>query len=127
MTSSELRYLMAINELYDGTKGVKLTDIAARTGVTKVSVFKAAERLEMDGCIKRDAKNKVVMTPRGHEQLKKYGVLIDWLAGHLERNCKVPADIARHDAAGAICAFSGESVDALTDFIAKEREKHHDR
>lgn len=127
MTSAELRYLIAINELYDGTKGIKLTAIAERMGVTKVSVFRAAERLELDGCIQRDAKNKVVITKYGYEQLEKYNVLIGWLSGHLERNCKVPADIARHDATGAVCAFSVESIDALTDFIARERKKQHDR
>ena len=41
MTSAELKYLIAINKLYDGTKGIKLTDVAAKTGVSKVSVFKA--------------------------------------------------------------------------------------
>ena len=127
MTSAELRYLIAMNELYDGTKGIKLTAIAEKMGVTKVSVFKAAERLELDGCIQRDAKNKIVITKYGYEQLEKYNVLIGWLSGHLERNCKIPPDIARHDAIGAVCAFSVESIDALTDFIARERNKQHDR
>ena len=124
MTSAELRYLIAISELYDGTTGIRLTAIAGKMGVTKVSVFKAAERLEQDGCIRRDARNKVVLTMRGYEQLEKYNVLIGWLSGHLERNCKVPAEVARHDAQGAVCAFSEESINALSEFIRKEREKH---
>ncbi len=127
MTSAELRYLMAIDELYDGTEGVRLTAIADRMNVTKVSVFKAAERLEQEGCTQRDEKNKVIITQKGYEQLKKYDMLITWLGGHLERNCRVPADIARRDAMGAVCAFSEESVRALTEFIAREREKKHDR
>lgn len=127
MTSAELRYLMAIDELYDGTAGVRLTAIADRMNVTKVSVFKAAERLEQEGCTQRDEKNKVIITQKGYEQLKKYDMLIAWLGGHLERNCRVPADIARRDAMGAVCAFSEESVRALTEFIAMEREKKHDR
>lgn len=124
MTSAELRYLIAISELYDGTTGIRLTAIAGKMGVTKVSVFKAAERLEQDGCIRRDVRNKVVLTMRGYEQLEKYNVLIGWLSGHLERNCKVPAEVARHDAQGAVCTFSEESINALSEFIRKEREKH---
>lgn len=127
MTSAELRYLMAIDELYDGTAGVRLTAIADRMNVTKVSVFKAAERLEQEGCTQRDEKNKVIITQKGYEQLEKYDMLIAWLGCHLERNCRVPADIARRDAMGAVCAFSEESVRALTEFIAREREKKHDR
>lgn len=127
MTSAELKYLIAISELYDGTKGIKLTAVADKTGVSKVSVFKAVERLEQDGCIQRDAKNKVIVTQRGYEQLEKYNILIGWLSGHLERNCKVPADIAKHDAAGAICAFSEESINALTQFITIQKENRHDR
>ena len=124
MTSSELRYLIAVSELYDGTAGVRLTAIAARMNVTKVSAFKAAERLEQEGCIMRDAKNKVVVTQHGYEQLKKYGMLIEWLSGHLEKNCKVPPETARHDAMGAVCAFSQESITALAEFINGKGEKH---
>ena len=45
MTSSEYKYLQTINGLYDGTVGIRLTAIAAAMEVTKVSVFKAVERL----------------------------------------------------------------------------------
>jgi Mn-dependent DtxR family transcriptional regulator len=45
MTKAELRYLMAIDMLYDGISGVKLTEIAAEMAVTKVSVYRAMERL----------------------------------------------------------------------------------
>jgi len=126
MTSSGLSYLMAIDGLFDGEKGVKLTSIAEKMGVTKVSVFRAAKLLEQDGCIQRDEKNKVVITRYGYEQLEKYRVLIAWLSSHLERNCRVSHDTAEHDAMGAICAFSQESINALSGFIEKERKKRHD-
>lgn len=121
MTSAELKYLMAIDELYDGISGIKLTSIAERMGVTKVSVYRAAERLEKNGYIKRDEKNKLVMTEYGYEQLEKYNVLIGWLSGHLQKNCRVSAEIAHSDAIGAACAFSDESRDALAELIAKAK------
>ncbi len=127
MTSAELKYLIAIDELYDGTVGIKLTAIAAKMGVTKVSVYKAAERLEKNGYIARNEKNKVVMTEYGYEQLGKYSALIEWLSGHLQRNCKVSAEIAHNDAIGAACAFSDESRSALAEFIQKAKENSNDR
>ena len=123
MTSAELKYLIAINELYDGTAGIKLTAIAARMNVTKVSVYRAVERLERNGYIKRDDKNKVVMTEYGYEQLERYNMLIGWLSGHLCQKCGVSADIAHSDAIGAACAFSEESRTALAEFIEKTKEK----
>ncbi len=125
MTSSEYRYLLTINGLYNGAAGIRLTAIAAAMEVTKVSVFKAVEKLDQEGLIARDAKNRVIMTQHGKDQLEKYNILIDWLSGHLEKNCRVPADTARRDAAGAVCAFSDESIAALTEFIKLEKEKRH--
>lgn len=125
MTSSEYRYLLTINGLYNGAAGIRLTAIAAAMEVTKVSVFKAVEKLEQEGLIARDAKNRVIMTQHGKDQLEKYNILIDWLSGHLEKNCRLPADTARRDAAGAVCAFSDESIAALTEFIKLEKEKRH--
>ena len=125
MTSSEYKYLQTINGLYDGTVGIRLSAIAAAMDVTKVSVFKAVERLEHDSLIARDARNRVIMTQRGSDTLEKYNILIDWLSGHLEKNCRVSADTARRDAAGAVCAFSDESIAALTEFIKREKEKRH--
>ena len=117
---------MAINELYDGTAGIKLTAIAARMNVTKVSVYRAVERLEKNGYIKRDEKNKVVMTEYGYEQLEKYNVLIGWLSSHLQMKCGVSAEIAHADAIGAACAFSEESRTALAEFIEEAKEKQND-
>lgn len=122
MTSAELKYLMAIDELYDGTVGIKLIAIAAKMNVTKVSVYRAAERLEKNGYIKRDDKNKIVMTEVGYQQLEQYRMLIDWLGNHLQMKCGVSAEIAVNDAIGAACAFSDESRTALAEFIERAKE-----
>lgn len=120
MTSAELRYLLAINDLYDGTGGIKLTAIAAKMGVSKVSVYRAVERLEKSGYVERDDKNKVVITETGDEQLAKYKILINWLSHHLAVHCSVSRDIADCDAIGAICAMSDESRYGLWRFIKDE-------
>ena len=117
MTSAELRYLISIYELYDGANGVKLTAIAVRMGVSKVSVFRATERLEKGGYTQRNEKNRVVMTGYGAEQLAEYMLMIRWLSRHLEDHCGVPGDIAWQDAIGAACAMSDRSRHGLVAFI----------
>ena len=126
MTPAELKYLTAIKELYDGTVGIKLISIAAKINVTKVSVYRAVERLEKRGCIKRDEKNKVVMTEHGYEQLEKYNVLISWINNHLQKHCRVSDETAYNDAIGAVCAFSDETRLAIAEFIERAKEEHND-
>lgn len=130
MTPAELKYLMAIDDLYDGTAGIRLTAIAAKMNVSKVSVYRAAERLEKNGYIRRDEKNKVVINPFGYEQLEKYNILIRWISGHLMEKCGVSEAVARNDAIGAACEFSEESRNAIAAFADSMRagkEGAHDR
>lgn len=123
MTSAELKYLITINKLYDGTAGIKLTEIAAAMGITKVSVYKAAVRLENGRYVERDEKNRIIMTEYGYNQLEQYNLIISWLGNHLQTKCGVSAETAQNDAIGAACALSDESRTALADFIEKAREK----
>lgn len=58
MTTAELRYLIATDELCGGTCGVKLTEIAEKVNVSKVSVYRAVERLEKNGYVERNEKTR---------------------------------------------------------------------
>ena len=126
MTSAELKYLMAIDALYDGAAGIKLTAIASKMNVSKVSVYRAAERLEKNGYIRRDERNKVVINPYGYEQLEKYRILTQWISDHLREKCGVSADIAYNDAIAAACEFSDESRCAIAAFVGKNKEDAND-
>ena len=53
MSASELRYLIAANDLAAGGGTVKQTDIANKLGVTKVSAYNALERLKEKGYIEK--------------------------------------------------------------------------
>ena len=123
MTSAELKYLIAISELYDGTAGIKLTAIAAKMNVSKVSVYRAVERLEKNGYIRRDEKKQITMSEYGYDQLEKFNILIQWISGHLREKCKVSADIAYRDAIGAACEFSEESRNSIAAFAASQKGK----
>ena len=53
MSSSELRYLIAANELAKELQCVKQTDLANKLSVTKVSAYNAVERLKEKGYIEK--------------------------------------------------------------------------
>ena len=46
MSSSELRYLIAANELAEQIENVKQTDVANKLQVSKVSTYNAIERIK---------------------------------------------------------------------------------
>ena len=117
MTAAELRYLIAIDELYDGKSGVKLTDIAQRVGVSKVSVYRAVERLEKSGYAERNDKNKVILTELGKKQISDYMEIIDFVRDHLVRNCGTPHEVAYSDAIGVACALSDVSRERIAEII----------
>ena len=120
MTVSELKYLTAINELYEGTAGIKLISIADKMKISKVSVYKAVVKLDEKGYVKRDENNKVIMTAQGHEQLDLYNKLIGYINRHLQQSCRVSAETAYNDAVSAVCALSEESRQALIARIAEQ-------
>ncbi len=123
MTLAELKYLTTIDGLYDGLTGIKLVTIAEKINVTKVSVYRAVERLENYGYIKRDEKNKVIMTAYGYEQLEKYNLIINWISSHLQKICNVNSAIIHNDTMSIVCAFSDETRDALAEFINLHLQK----
>ena len=122
MTIAELRYLIATNALYRDQGGVKLTSIADRVGVSKVSVYRAVERLEKSGYVKRDDKNKVVMTQDGRQVLEEYMVIVNFISSHLEKNCGTPKETAYQDALGAACALSDISRQGIARCMASLTE-----
>ena len=128
MTAAELKYLLAINELYDGTTGIKLTAIAAKMDVTKVSVHRAVERLDKNGYTERDEKNKVIISEYGYEQLRLYRTLIRWISNHLQEKGNIPEEIAMQDAINAACSFSDISRAFIAErVICEEQEENNDR
>ena len=65
MSSSELRYLIAANELAAGGAPVKQKDIAGKLGVTKVSAYNAVERLREKGYIAKTERLVTLRTAAG--------------------------------------------------------------
>ncbi len=115
MTSAELKYMIAIEEIYDGINGVKLIDIASKVGVSKVSVYRAVERMEKNGYIERNDKNKVVLTEYGKKELSSYKEIMRFLQNNIKKYCSVSEDVAYSDAMCVACALSNTSREKLSD------------
>ena len=113
MTSAELKYLIAIEELYDGINGVKLTDIAAKVYVSKVSVYRAVERMHKNGYVERNDNNKVVLTDFGKKELVVYKKTLRFFEEQLEKICYISSDIAYADALCLACALSDISREKI--------------
>lgn len=118
MTASELKYLIAIDELYKENTEVKQSDLATRLCVTKVSAFNAMERLCEKGFVEKN-KRKLSLTESGRSVLSDYQSIIGFMASHLSYHCGVPVETAYQDALNAVCALSDETRNGIARFLEK--------
>ncbi len=118
MTSSELKYLLALDGLFDGIHGVKLVDVANVLGVTKVSAFKAVQGLQQSELVARDAKSHVIITEKGNEVIRGIAVTVAHIADYFERFCWIDEKTAHAEAVNAVCALSDETRATLAKVIA---------
>lgn len=121
MSSSELRYLIAANELAGETENVKQTDVANRLRVTKVITYNAIERLREKGLIEK-TERKIILTERGKEILSEYMIIIRFISAHLSLHCGTSKEQAYEDALNATCAFSDETRNGVANYIKSEME-----
>lgn len=116
MSSLELRYLIAAQELGKINSSVKQMAIASKLNVSKVSVYNAIERLKDKGYVIKDERN-VMLTPLGIKILNEYETIIRFIEGHLVIHCNTPKDIAHNDALEATCSFSDLTRENILKYI----------
>lgn len=119
MSSSELRYLIAANELAEQIENVKQTDVANKLQVSKVSTYNAIERLKDKGFIDKNER-KIVLTDKGREVLNEYMTIIRFMSAHLSLHCGTTKNQAYEDALNATCAFSDATRNGVANFIKSE-------
>ncbi len=119
MSSSELRYLIALNELTKELENVKQTDVAKKLNVSKVSTYNALERLREKGYIEKNER-KIVLTESGKEILNEYMTIICFISRHLTHHCGTKEEQANEDAINAACAVSDDTRNGLANYIAEQ-------
>ena len=120
MSASELKYLIATHSLSKEGIGARLTDIADKLGVTKVSVYRMSERLEAGGMMARGEHSRIFLTERGKKQLDEYMLCVDFVRNALETCCLTPKNAAFADAVGIVCAVGEHSRSALLSYLRKK-------
>lgn len=126
MTAADLRYLLAIDAVAP-EGGATLTAVAQNMSLSKVSVYRAAARLEKTGLLLRDDRSRLHITSAGATALQEYRTAAGWLACHLEHHCGVDAATALQDAIGAVCAMSDAGRHGLSAFIHAYAQKENEK
>lgn len=116
MTASELRYLITANELNNECGYAKMSAIAKRLNVTKVSASRAVERLIASGYLERDGK-KIILTDEGENVIAEYILVVDFIGDKIARHCKTPKEVAFGEAVAAACALGEVSRNAVLSFV----------
>ncbi|QLY80678.1 metal-dependent transcriptional regulator [Clostridium intestinale] len=111
-------YLEAIYELSEDGKGVKMTRIAEKLGVTKASTNSAMATLAEKGLITNERYKEIFLTPLGLEiaklTSKKHHIIKDFFIKVL----KVDASIADNDACSIEHVISSDSINAMQKFLS---------
>lgn len=116
MTASELKYLIATNELSVNCGCAKMADIARHLNVSKVSVCRAVERLSTSGYVEQSGK-KILLTEFGKAAVGEYLLVVDFLVNKLETHCHTPKGDAFEEAIVAACALGEISRNGILSIV----------
>lgn len=116
-------YLEAIYELSEDGKGVKMTHIAKKLGVTKASTNSAMTTLAEKGLITNERYKEIFLTPLGLEiarfTYKKHHIIKDFFTKILN----IDSSIADEDACAIEHVISSDSVCAMENFLSVHEDK----
>lgn len=115
LTTTNIKYLITINQIYNTEKGVRCTDVANILGVSKPSVHRMVENMKSMGLIDKDRYGEIFFTEIGEELAAKYSRYYEAFShqfGHF-----IPDEV---DKISGICAF-------LAEFTTESIEKMYRR
>ena len=108
MTYSEFRYLWNVREV-EKDNVARLRDITNIMTVTKVSVFRALERLEKGGYVQKSKDRKICLTEKGRTFLEEYEQAIFFLKEKMLQFAGIKEGMAEEEAMRIVCVLSDES------------------
>lgn len=108
MTYSEFRYLWNVREV-EKDNVARLKDITNVMTVTKVSVFRALERLEKGGYVQKNNDRKIFLTEKGRVFLEEYEQAIFFLKQKLLAYAGLEDCTAQEEAMRLVCVLSDKS------------------
>lgn len=117
MTQSLEDYLETVSFLAD-VGGVRVTDIAARLGVSKPSVLSALKALEEKGLLEHERYRGVVLTPLGVEKAAEIRERHVFLTHFLRDVVGVSPETAEKDACRMEHILSEETLERMRSIVA---------
>jgi DtxR family Mn-dependent transcriptional regulator len=122
MTQSLEDYLEMVSFLADEGGGeVRLTDIAARLGVSKPSVFTALKILEERGLLEHERYRTVTLTAKGVTEAAEIRDRHNFLTDFLRTVVGVSPDTAEKDACKMEHLLSEETLQKMKALVSKKR------
>lgn len=123
LTFSMENYLEAVYELSLNDKGVRVTDIAERMGVTKASTNNAMSVLAEKGLITNEKYQEIYLTPEGLKVAKIISEKHQIIQKFFIEVLNIDMDIAATDACAIEHVISSDSVMAMQQFLNNTKEK----
>ncbi|MBQ7086490.1 MAG: helix-turn-helix domain-containing protein [Clostridia bacterium] len=115
LTTTNIKYLITINQIYNTEKGVRCTDVANILRVSKPSVHRMVETMKNMGLIDKDRYGEIFFTEIGEELAAKYSRYYEAFSRQFGQF--IPEDA---DKVSGICAF-------LAEFTTESIEKMYNR
>lgn len=113
MTYSELNYMRSVKRLSDGD-GTRMCDMSGQMSVSRVSVFRAVERLEKGGFLTKDQNRRITLTEKGEETLGKYEIVIGFLVKKLVEVVGFGVHESEEEATRIACVLSDVSLERIS-------------
>lgn len=121
LTFTMENYLEAIYELSENAQGVRVSDIAARLGVTKASTNSAMTTLSEKGLIANEKYKEVFLTPAGFKlaeyTARKHNVIRQFFI----RILRINPNIADKDACAIEHVISDDAIHAMEEYMQEAR------
>lgn len=117
LTFSMENYLEAIFELSSNNKGVRLTDIAERMGVTKASANNAMTVLMEKGLVEKEKYQEIFLTGEGLEIAESTAHKHQIIASFFTDVLKIDPEIADKDACDIEHVISDTSIMAMRSYL----------
>jgi DtxR family Mn-dependent transcriptional regulator len=123
LTFTMENYLEAIYELSKSGGGARVSNIAERLGVTKASTNSAMATLASKGLVENEKYGEIFLTSAGRSMAeftsRKHHIIRDFFVNILQIEDKV----ADSDACAIEHVISSKSIEAMQDFLMKNKEQ----
>ncbi len=113
MTSSEIKYLLALRELSKNNAQIKSIDIAAKLHYTRSSVSRMRTKFEQMKLVEKEPNRSIKVTDKGFKLASKMRKLIAFLSKELHHKLDCSYAMAQKDAINMVGVLSKRNLENM--------------